>query len=87
MRVEGGDDVAMYGFTVGYTGSTGQIANTGMNRLNTRFNSDIKLSNSIAVASNISFVQTDYDLRDDGVNAITSPGYISLIKAPIFPSS
>lgn len=84
VNVQGGDEIAMYGFSIAYTGGNGVMKGTDMNRLNTRFNSDINLSNSVKVATNIAFTQIDRELRDDGIDARTSPGFISRIKSPLF---
>jgi len=84
VSVQGGDEVAMYGFSMAYTGVNGVMNETTMDRLNTRFNSDINLSKSVNVATNISFSQIDRELRDDGVDARTAPGFLSLIKSPLF---
>jgi len=84
LSVQGGDEIAIYGFSMAYTGSNGVLNGTNMSRLNTRFNSDINLGKSVKVATNIAFTEVDRELRDDGMDATSAPGYISRIKSPLF---
>ena len=84
VNVTGGDEIALYGFSVSYTNVNGVMKGTNMGRLNTLFNSDIKLSSKLNVATSILLTQIDRELRDDGMSARTAPGYISLIKSPLF---
>ncbi len=93
LNVNGGDDVALYAFSMGYTQNDGVlrvidqeggVGNTGMSRMTTRFNSDIHLSSKMDLATNIAFTSIDRTLFNDGMNERTSPGYLAQIKAPIF---
>ena len=49
INVEGGDDVANYNLSVGYTGANSTLKNNEMNRLNVRFNTDISLLKELSV--------------------------------------
>ena len=82
ISVNGGDDKALYAFSVGYANNRGTIKNTGLERINTRFNSDIKLTNNLNLGLNVSFSNIYRDLLDDGINFYTSPTYLSYIKSP-----
>ncbi|MGE4432499.1 MAG: SusC/RagA family TonB-linked outer membrane protein [Bacteroidales bacterium] len=82
LRVQGGDDMARYAISVGYTQATGTVVGTDFSRLNARINSDIDLLDRVRVASDIYFTQVERELRDDGVNERTSPSYIAQIKSP-----
>jgi TonB-linked SusC/RagA family outer membrane protein len=86
ISVSGGDDVALYALSMGYTSDEGVIKNTNMERLSARFNSNIRLAPGLFTKINIAIVRTDRDLHSDGVNEIASPGFISLIKAPFLAS-
>ncbi|MDL2222621.1 SusC/RagA family TonB-linked outer membrane protein [Bacteroidales bacterium OttesenSCG-928-M11] len=86
VAVNGGDEVALYNFSMSYTQNEGTIEESSMERLNTRFNSDIKLSSKLFANVDVSVNRVTRDLSDDGVSSISSPGYISLIKAPILAS-
>lgn len=81
VSVNGGDERALYAFSIGYTGNKGIVDLTDMQRLNTRFNADFFLSNKISMDLNIGFTNIDRNLLDDGVNFYTSPTYLAMIKA------
>ncbi len=83
INVNGGDEKALYYFSLGYAGNQGQIKETDFQRYNMRLNADIQLNKSIQMGINTGFSRIDRNMRDDGVNAITSPSWMSLIKAPI----
>lgn len=82
ISVNGGDNRALYYFSVGYTGTKEALKNVDMERLNTRFNADFSFSERINMGLNIGFTNIDRNLLDDGVNYYTSPTFLALIKAP-----
>lgn len=80
--VNGGDDKALYYFSVGYTNRQGTVKTTSMDRINTRFNADIKMAKNLTTALNVGFAYQNRYLYDDGMNKYTSPSYMSMAKAP-----
>ena len=82
--VRGGDDIALYSFSLGYAHNNGNIQKTNFNRLNVRFNSDIKFTQHLTTQANIAFAQITRDLFDDGINEHSSPLYLSYIKSPLY---
>lgn len=84
INVRGGDDRALYAFSLGYAKSDGSIRETSFDRLNVRFNSDINLFKGFRTRFDIAFAQASRNLRDDGINSVSSPGYLAMIKAPLF---
>ena len=84
VSVQGGDDVALYAISVGYVTSDGNVEDTNFDRLNFRINSDISMTKEFKLAFDIAFTQTSNNLRDDGINDIASPVYLSLIKSPLY---
>ncbi|MBS2099627.1 SusC/RagA family TonB-linked outer membrane protein [Carboxylicivirga linearis] len=82
ISVNGGDDKALYNFSVGYTGSNGVVKTTDMDRLHSRFNADISILNDVDLGLNVGFTNTNRTLLDDGAVFHTSPTYASLIKSP-----
>lgn len=82
INVNGGDEKALYYFSLGYAGNNGQVKETDFQRYNMRLNADIILSKNIHMGINTGFSRIDRNLRDDGVNSITSPSWMALIKAP-----
>jgi TonB-linked SusC/RagA family outer membrane protein len=86
VNVNGGDNIALYNLSMGYTSSGSAVKNTDMQRLNARFNSDVQLFPKMFTRVDISISQITRNLRDDGVNPVTAPGFISMVKAPILAS-
>jgi TonB-linked SusC/RagA family outer membrane protein len=85
-QVSGGDDIAKYALSLGYTNMESTLNNASMNRFNTRFNTDIDLSKTLQLALGLSYSQTDKDLRDDGIVLRSSPSFLSLVKSPLVAS-
>jgi TonB-linked SusC/RagA family outer membrane protein len=84
INVRGGDDIALYAVSVGYTQSEGNVKNTGFDRLNFRANSDIAMTKAFKTAFDIAFTQTSNNVRNDGIDDISAPVYLSLIKSPLY---
>ncbi len=84
VSVRGGDNIALYSFSMGYTQNDGNLKNTSFNRLNVRFNSDIKLTKEFKVALDIAFAQTVNHQVTSGLNEVSSPLYLSLAKSPLY---
>lgn len=82
INVTGGDEKAFYYFALGYANNAGVTNKTGFGRYNMRLNADIKLTEKIKLGANIGFSRIDRNLIDDGINATTSPAWLSYIKAP-----
>jgi len=82
ISVNGGDEKALYNFSIGYTGNEGVVKTTDMSRLQSRFNADMELSESIDLGLNVAFTSTDRTLLDDGCVFYTSPTYLANIKSP-----
>ncbi len=88
VNVQGGDEVANYNLSVGYAFGDATLVNNNFSRFNIRLNSDIILSDKMDLRFDAAYSDVTRDLRDDGSidnidnSLITSPGYLSLIKAP-----
>lgn len=88
INVEGGDNVANYNLSVGYTMAQSALKYNNMNRLSIRFNTDIKLSNQFIVRFDASFANQTRNIRDDGAPAgyeegtPTSPAFLAYVKSP-----
>jgi TonB-linked outer membrane protein, SusC/RagA family len=81
VNVSGGDEIATYVLSLGYLKQEGMVTNTDFSRFNTRFNSEIKLSNNFKVLSNMSFVYGTKHLPNEGSNVYLNPILASLTKA------
>lgn len=88
IAVEGGDDVAQYNLSVGYSANQSTLECNDMNRLSIRFNTDIALLKKLDVRFDVSFSNTTRDIRDDGAPTAydegtpTSPSFLAYAKAP-----
>lgn len=89
VNVQGGDERAMYNFSLGFADGDNVVKSSDFNRLNIRFNTDLILSDYLSTRFDISYARINRDLRDDGIRQdltagpIVSPGFLALIKAPI----
>ena len=88
INVQGGDDVANYNLSVGYAMADATLKSNSFSRFNLRLNTDIVLAKNLSVRFDAAYSDVTRDLRDDGAPAnvddgvISSPGFLSLIKAP-----
>ncbi len=89
INVQGGDDVGMYNLSVGYADAESPVENTGFDRLNIRFNTDIKILWNFETKFDMSFSRTNNTLYDDGFSSdltqgtVTSPTNLAAIKSPL----
>lgn len=88
ISVEGGDDVGMYSLSLGYNNSKSTLKGTQMDRLNLRFNTDIKISTKISTAFDAMYSNTSYDMFDNGWSEdytdqnVGATNVLGLISAP-----
>jgi TonB-linked SusC/RagA family outer membrane protein len=88
INVEGGDDIASYNLSVGYTKTNSTLERNDMNRVNIRFNTDIKIINRLSVRFDASFSNLTRNLRDDGApenyneGTPTAPAFLGYVKSP-----
>ena len=88
INIEGGDDVANYNLSVGYTKANSTLKQNTMDRLNVRFNTDITLLKQLAIRFDASFSNQTRNLRDDGApqgydeGTPTSPAFLAYAKSP-----
>lgn len=86
--VQGGDDIAMYNLSLGYANSQSTACNNAFDRLNIRFNTDIKLAKGLDTQLDLSYSKFSYNLRDNGwaesyaSSTVSSPNVLGLIQAP-----
>jgi TonB-linked SusC/RagA family outer membrane protein len=88
INIEGGDDVANYNLSVGYTSAQSNLKENDMDRLNVRFNTDISLSRKLDVRFDASFANQTRDIRNDGApegydeGTPTAPSFLAYVKSP-----
>ena len=88
INVQGGDDVASYNLSVGYSLANSTLKKNDFSRFNMRLNADISILKNLDVRFDASYSDVDRGLFDDGApteilsGVITSPGFLGLTKAP-----
>ncbi len=88
INISGGDDVASYNLSLGYTGAESTLEYNNLNRLNVRFNTDINLTKALSVRFDASYVNQTRNLRNDGAPSTydqgtpTSPSFLAYVKSP-----
>lgn len=88
ISVQGGDEVADYNLSLGYTGAESTLDFNNFSRMNLRFNTDIKLVGNLSTRFDVAYNYNTRNLRDDGIiedfaaETILSPNFLALIKAP-----
>ena len=89
INVEGGDDIADYNLSLGYTDNQSTLKQNKMNRLNIRFNSDIRLTQRLGIRFDASFANQTRNLRNDGApenyteGTPTSTAFLAYAKSPM----
>ncbi|MCR5312421.1 MAG: SusC/RagA family TonB-linked outer membrane protein [Bacteroidaceae bacterium] len=88
ISIQGGDEVAEYNLSVGYTDAKSTLKANDLQRFNIRFNTDIKLNDFWSTAFDASYTNVTRDLRDDGLNSdfnlsmLSSPSFLAYAKSP-----
>ncbi len=88
INVQGGDNVASYNLSVGYSLGNSTLKKNDFSRFNMRLNSDIEVIRGLDVRFDASYSDLDRSLTDDGApidpleGVITSPSFLGLAKAP-----
>lgn len=89
LSVQGGGDVANYMLSIGYLHANEVIQEMNYNRLNVRFNTDIKITDWIDVRFDASFSNSTRKLYDMGApedydqSTVTSLNFLSYAKTPM----
>jgi len=82
LKVSGGDNIAKYALSAGYSKSKSVIDSTNNTNYHMRFNSDLNLTKKLQANTNLSFSYTEQSLKDQGIAPRTNPIFLSLVKAP-----
>ncbi len=88
INVQGGDDIASYNLSVGYSLANSTLKKNDFTRFNMRLNTDINIAKGLDVRFDASYSDVDRSLFDDGAPAeilsgvITAPSFLALAKSP-----
>ncbi len=89
LNIQGGGDVAGYMLSVGYTKDNSTIKENNFNRLNIRFNTDIKITNALTMKFDAAYTNQTRKLLDTGApedydsKSITSTTFLAMAKSPM----
>ena len=72
-RVEGGDEIAKYNISFGYTGNQGTLLNTNTDRYHTLISADVLASRKIDIFTNIGLAYITSNLQNTGMQLETNP--------------
>ncbi len=81
LNVTGGDDVAIYGVSVGFQNKEGLVKGSDFQRFNARVNGDIKFTERFRLFANMNFVYGTKNLSNEGSVSNLNPLYTALVKA------
>ena len=89
INVQGGDDIGMYNLSVGYVDAQYSAKENSFDRMNVRFNTDIKILYNLETKFDISISRTNNEVFDNSMPAdfsagtVVSPTALALIKSPL----
>lgn len=89
LSIQGGGDVAKYMLAVGYTHDNSTVTENNLNRLNIRFNTDIKMSDKLNIRFDAAYTNQTRKLLDMGApegydaKSITSMTFLAAAKSPM----
>lgn len=82
LNVNGGDETAMYGVSMGFQQKEGLIKGSDFLRFNARVNAALNFSDLIQMRANMNFVYGSKNLSNEGSASNVNPIYTALVKAP-----
>lgn len=89
LSVQGGGDIAGYMLSVGYTKDNSVLKENNLNRLNIRFNTDIKITSALSMKFDVAYTNQTRKLLDTGApetydeKSITSTSFLAMAKSPM----
>ena len=83
IRVDGGDAIAKYDISIGYTHEDGTLKNTSSDRFTAQINSDVVVSKKFEVITSLGLAYLTADLQEQGMSAETNPLLAAYRRAPV----
>lgn len=83
IKVKGGDAIARYGLSFGYTSSNGIIKTSGYDSYNLRFVSLLNIFTWLKMNAGVSFIYTKSNMKESARSKETSPVLAALNKSPM----
>ncbi|MDR1414861.1 MAG: SusC/RagA family TonB-linked outer membrane protein [Odoribacteraceae bacterium] len=82
-RVEGGDAIAKYDLSLGYTRDQGTVANTEMDKYHAQLNTNVLVSRQWEMYTTVGLAFIQNQLQEQGMIPETNPVLAAYYKAPI----
>ncbi len=83
VRVEGGDAIAKYDMSVGYTHDEGVLNNTSNDRFNAQINSNVIVSKQFEIGTSIGLAYLNGTYQEQGLSLETNPMLAAYRRAPV----
>lgn len=83
LKVTGGDNIATYALSIGFTGMQGVLRSNDISRYNTRFNAAFNFTRKLTGQANLAFTSNEQDIHTQGIDHKISPLFLSLMKSPL----
>lgn len=82
-RVEGGDAIAKYDLSLGYSRDNGLMDNTSMERFHTQLNTNILVSQKVNIFANLGLAYLNGHFQEQGMSAATNPILAAYFRSPL----
>ena len=83
VKVDGGDEIAKYAFSAGYTNREGIVKNTDMTRYNVRLNANINIFKQFSFSPRVAVSISEFNLLEESGTSRANALYASYFKSPI----
>lgn len=82
-RVEGGDAIAKYDLSLGYSLENGLYPNTSMGRYHTQLNANVMASSKVNIFATVGLAYLDGQTQEQGMNTSTNPVLAAYSQSPV----
>lgn len=82
-RVEGGDEIAKYDLSLGYSKENGLYESTSTERFHTQLNGNILVSKKVDIFATIGFAYMNGHFQEQGMNIKTNPILAAYAQSPV----
>lgn len=87
LRVEGGDEIAKYNISFGYTRNNGTLKNTNSDRYHTLISANVLVTRNIDIFANVALSYQKSNLFNMGTEAIYNPQTSAMWNMPLISSN
>lgn len=81
-RVEGGDEIAKYDFSIGYTNEGGILKGTSMENYHTRLNTNVLVSPKVELTAGVGLSYLSGNYQNQGMEVETNPVLAAYARSP-----